>query len=160
MNSLDSHFHLVDDIDLPQNCFYTSKGDPEKQNVLNTAFQIWERREEEREIITVPDHGLITKIRPDKKGIIKGANTSIVAFGHSCGRVQDVQGDVPRKTTTMYLSVKRPDVLAALPHLNLARFYKNVAYVEALSIHEINYALNEYLGLPNYTFQNPIYLRK
>ena len=160
INSLPSKFHLVRDIDLPGDCFYLADDKKTKKGVLATVFQVWERREADREIIAVPDHNLITKILPDKKGIVKGANTSIVTFGHSCGRVIDIQGAVPRKTTTMYLSVKRADVLKALPCLNLARFYKNVAYVEALSIHEINYALNEYFGLPNYKFQNPIYLRK
>ena len=160
INSLPRKFHLVKDIDLPRDCFYLAGDKKTKKGVLSTVFQVWARREEDREIIAVPDHNLITKILPDKKGIVKGANISIVTFGHSCGRVIDIQGAVPRKTTTMYLSVKRADVLKALPCLNLARFYKNVAYVEALSIHEINYALNEYFGLPNYKFQNPIYLRK
>lgn len=159
INSLPSKFHLVRDVDLPGDCFYLADDKKTKKGVLATVFQVWERREADREIIAVPDHNLITKILPNKK-IVRGANTSMVTFGHSCGRVIDIQGDVPRKTTTMYLSVKRPDVLAALPHLNLARFYKNVAYVEALSIQEINYALNEYLGLPNYKFQDTTYLSK
>jgi|TARA_Y100000310_G_scaffold309958_1_gene354592 predicted RNA methylase len=160
INSLPRKFHLVKDIELPRDCFYLAGDKKTKKGVLSTIFQVWERRAEDREIISIPDNGLITKIRPDKKGTVKGANTSMVTFGHSCGRVLPIQGDVHRKTTTMYLSVQRPDVLSALPHLNLARFYKNVAYVEALSIQEINYALNEYLGHPNYKFQNQIYLRK
>ena len=57
----------------------------------------------------------------------------------------------------MYLDVKDEKVLTALQNLNLERFFKRTAFVEALSIKEINYALNEELQLPNYVFENEIY---
>ena len=157
MNSLDSHFHLVDDIDLPQNCFYTSKGDPEKQGVLNTVFQIWEHREEERQKIKVPDHNLMTKIRPVVQAgmkVVSGANFEIITFGHSCGKTKEITAQVvPYKTTTMYLNVAREDVKRALEEIDLSCYYNNVAYVQALSIQEINFKLNEHFGLSNFDFK-------
>ena len=160
INSLPRDFHLIKDIDLPPDCFYLADDKETKKGVLATTFQVWQKRDTERELIRIPDNKVVTKILPDKQQMVKGANTSIVAFGHSCGRVEPVTGDVRRKTTTIYLSVKNKAALRALPHLNLARFYNNVSYVQALSLQEINYALNEYLGLSNYKFQDPIYLRK
>jgi len=167
-NSLDKRFHLVSDIELPVDCFYVPEGtldkhgEPadKKKGTSNTIFQIWEKREEKRETIKVPDNGLIKKILPqyldeEKKEdrIVKGANFSIVTFGHSCGKCEDIKEDqVPYKTTTMYLKVDRQDVKDALRQLPLGKYYNNVSYVQALSIQEINYELNEHFGLKNYQF--------
>ena len=91
----------------------------------------------------------------DKSGnkIVKGANFSIIAFGHSCGKCFDItEAVVPYKTTTMYLNVPDKKVRHALRCSNLSKFYNNVAYVQALSIQEINYELNRIFELPNYEF--------
>ena len=156
-NSLDSNYHLVSDIELPKNCFYLPDGTEKPKDVLNTVFQIWKRKKRKREKIKIPDHGLIKKILPemDKSGnkIVKGANFSIIAFGHSCGKCFDItEAVVPYKTTTMYLNVPDKKVRHALRCSNLSKFYNNVAYVQALSIQEINYELNRIFELPNYEF--------
>ena len=156
-NSLDKNFHLVSDIDLPQNCFYLADGTKKEKDVLNTVFQIWERRDQQRPKIKIPDHKLIQKVIPETtKGnlkVVKGANFSIVAFGHSAGRCEDVtEPVVPYKTTTMYLKIKDEKVKEALRQVDLSKFYNNVSYVQALSIQEINYALNEFFGLSNFKF--------
>tara|TARA_R110001583_G_scaffold25238_1_gene91502 strand:+ start:1106 stop:2485 length:1380 start_codon:yes stop_codon:yes gene_type:complete len=152
-NSLDKNFHLIADIDLPQNCFYQPDQERSKKDVLNTVFQIWQRRDEARTKIKVPDNGLIQKILPDDNKKITGANFSIVAFGHSCGRCSDITEDVvDYKTTTMYLKVERDDVKKALRKIDLSKYFNNVAYVQALSIQEINYELNEYFKLENFKF--------
>ena len=57
-----------------------------------------------------------------------------------------------KKTTTMYLYIDRDDVKAALRSIDFSKYYKNVSYVSALSIQEINYELNEWFGLPNFKF--------
>jgi hypothetical protein len=147
MNRLDENFHLLADIDMPKDCFYLDGGES-KKGVLNTVFQIWEKRDYKREKTKVKDNNLIKKINKNKDGMIVGANFSMVIFGHSCGRCEDVTEDViPYKTTTMYMSVEREDVKQALRQIDFSCFYKNVAYVEALSIQEINYKLNEFFGL-------------
>jgi len=108
----------------------------------------------------VPDHKLIQKIIPvskDGQKIIKGANFSIVAFGHSCGRCEEItEPIIPYKTTTMYLNVKEEKVKEALRTVDLPKYYNNVSYVQALSIQEINYELNERFGLENYNFEEDI----
>ena len=94
MNSLDENFHLVSSIDLPQNCFYLPDDqEPKKKDVLNTVFQVWERRDYKREKIVIPDYNFVEKILPvmkeevtikeDKEKIVKrpdyveGANFQI-----------------------------------------------------------------------------------
>lgn len=190
INSLDENFHLIADIDLPKDCFYLPENKTNEKGVLSTVFQIWERREEKRKKIKVPDHKLIKKIQPSKKTVtshrkvdkvlyeraedgsfvevtdeffnkvkvkrpnkVKGANFQIIVFGHGCGKCKEItEPEVEAKTTTMYLQVEREDVKEALKSVNFSKFCKNVAYVEALSIQEINYCLNEHFGLPNFEF--------
>jgi DNA-dependent RNA polymerase auxiliary subunit epsilon len=160
-----------------------------KKDVLNTVFQIWQRKDTKRTKIVVPDNGLIKKLKPVTKtqethrkikdtlyrkvsgkfeaiqvdtyekvkvrrpDYITGANFQIVQFGHSCGACKDItEHRVQAKTTTMYLYIDRDDVKAALRAIDFSKYYKNVSYVSALSIQEINYELNEWFGLPNFKF--------
>ena len=109
-NSLNPYFHLVSDVELPKNCFYLPDGTKKEKNVLNTVFQIWEKRNYERKKIQVPDHGLITKVIPKEVNglkIVKDANFSIIAFGHSCSTCKEVTEKIQQyKTTTMYLKIE------------------------------------------------------
>ena len=149
LNRLPKNFHLISDIDLPKDCFYVPNEET-KKGVLETVFQIWERREELREEIKVPDNKLVKKILPSKDNIVRGANFSMIVFGHSCGRCEDITvPEVPRKTTTMYFNIDRQDVKDALREIDFSEFFNNVAYVQALSLQEINYKLNKKFGLPN-----------
>ena len=239
-NSLDKNFHLIADIEMPKNCFYLSDGGTKEADVLNTVFQIWQRRDYQRKIIKIPDHKLIKKITPkqkkaishkkikkqlfelvDNKSIpmvilpsdgtlptgsalqsencddsinpasleicglidndceslieparfikfetdcyekyianrpdsITGVNFEIIVFGHSCGKCKEItETTVDAKTTTMYLKIDRDDVKEALKQIDYSKYYKNVSYVSALSIQEINYELNEWFGLENFKF--------
>jgi len=155
-NSIDKRFHLIADIEMPQNCFYLPEEEETKKGVLNTVFQIWEKRKELRRKIVIPDHGLIEKIVPvieNGKKVIKGANFQIIAFGHSCGNTADITAkQVDYVTTTMYLNVPNQETKDAFASIDLSKYYNNVSYVQALSIKEINYELNEYFGLDNFVF--------
>ena len=152
-NSLDLNFHLITELEIPKNCFYQPNEKESKKDVLNTVFQIWERRDTKRAKIKVPDNGLIKKIIPvDAK--ITGANFQIIAFGHSCGKCSDITTNVvDYKTTTMYLYVEKQEVKDALKNLDLSDYFNNVSYVQALSIQEINYELNKVFGLSNFNFK-------
>ena len=44
----------------------------------------------------------------------------------------------------MFLRVNEPWVYQALEEIDYKRFYQNTAFIEALSIQEINHLLNEY----------------
>ena len=78
----------------------------------------------------------------------------MIVFGHSCGRCEDITTpEVEAKTTTMYFKIDRQDVKDALKEIDFSEFYNNVAYVQALSLQEINYKLNEKFGLPNFNFE-------
>jgi len=146
INSLDDNFHLISDIELPSDCFYLANGEKKEKSTLNTIFQIWEKRDEKRKKIEVKDHGLVKKVKHDKK-IVEGADCEFVLFGYSCGKVNRLDGPVKYKTTSTYFKAESK-VIDALEEIDFSCFYENVAYVNALSMKEINYKLNEYFGLP------------
>jgi hypothetical protein len=178
LNRLPENFHLISDIDLPKDCFYIPEEDKtekeKQQGLLETVFQIWEKRDELRKKIDVEDHGFLKKITPilvDQNGqkllkvkkdvlkelikegkakwVVRGANFSMVVFGHSCGKkFEDITlPEVDRVTTTMYFYIEKQEVKDALREIDFSEFANNVAYIKALSIDEINYKLNEKFGL-------------
>ena len=165
INSLHENFHLVSSIDLPQNCFYLPDDQkPKKKDVLNTVFQVWERRDTKREKISIPDHNLVEKIIPvmkeektikeGKEKIVKrpdyvdGANFQMIVFGHSCGQCAEINKPrVDAKTTTMYFKIEDDMVKEALKNIDYSKYYNNVSYVQALSLQEINHELNKKFGL-------------
>ena len=190
-NSLHENFHLIADIEMPRNCFYLPEGEESKKDVLNTVFQIWEKRDTKRKKIKIPDNKLIKKIQPTKKKVnvyrdqkartfyelvgeeyvevkeslytkdvqkrpdkITGANFEMIVFGYSCGKCKELNEfeKYEAKTTTMYLYIERDDVKQFLMDHDFSDHYGNVAYVEALSIEEINYELNKHFGLKNFVF--------
>jgi len=143
-NRLDRRFFLIHDEDLVVN-YVDVAGQPlaDGKMQLNTVFQVWERRDALRPIIKVEDRGYITKTTP------AAADVSLTVFGRGCGTVKTEFLRVPN-TTQMFLKLHNEKALEALQNANFKRFYENVAYIEALSIQEINYAINEYLdSLPN-----------
>lgn len=170
MNSLDENFHLVSSIDLPQNCFYLPDDqEPKKKDVLNTVFQVWERRDYKREKIKIPDYNFVEKILPvmkeevtikeDKEKIVKrpdyveGANFQMIVFGHSCGQCAEINKPrVDAKTTTMYFKIEDDEVKEALKNIDYSKYYNNVSYVQALSLQEINHELNLYFGKESFKF--------
>jgi predicted RNA methylase len=166
-NSLDKRFHLIADIDLPKNCFYLPEGQETKKDVLNTVFQIWEKRHLRREKIVIPDNKLVEKRIPtmktvkDKNGkdvrrpdYVTGVNFEMIVFGYSCGKYKDLDPTqkYDAKTTTMYFKIDRQDVIDAMKQIDFSHRFDNVSYVQALSLQEINYELNEHLGLTNFKF--------
>ena len=94
------------------------------------------------------------KVKVNRPDYVTGANFEIIVFGHSCGTCRTINIDKEdAKTTTMYLKVDRQDVKDALRKIDYSKYYNNVSYVQALSIQEINYELNEYFGLENFKFE-------
>ena len=153
MNSLDNRFHLVGDIEMDANCFYLPDGTKKAKSALKTVFQVWKKKPHiERAKIKIPNHGLLKKINKNKEGMIVGANCSMVVFGYSCGRVTRLSGPTKYVTTSYYFHGDE-EVIAALEKIDFSHFYKNVAYVEALSFQEINYELNKYFNKSNFNLQ-------
>jgi len=176
MNSLDENYHLVTDIEMPKNCFYLPGQQETKKGVLNTIFQIWQRKTTPRVKIKIPDNGLVTKVMPtmkitktekviNKAGVeklkhtkrpdhITGVNFEMIVFGHSCGKTKrlDPKEKYDAKTTTMYFKIDREDVKIALESIVFSHHFNNVSYVQALSLQEINYELNKHFELNNFIF--------
>ena len=75
----------------------------------------------------------------------------MVVFGHSCGKCKDLDPnqEYDAKTTTMYFNIARQDVKDAMKTIDFSIHFNNVAYVQALSLQEINHELNEHFNLPN-----------
>jgi predicted RNA methylase len=139
INRLDRRFHLVLDEDLSIDYVDDSHELISQKNNLKTCFQIWQRKDELREIVKVEDHGYVTKVTPAE------ADVALTVFGFSCGRV-NTEFERKPNTTRMFLKLNHPKALKALQSVNYQRFSKNTAYTEALSFQEINYLLNEQLG--------------
>lgn len=142
INRLDRNFHLIHDQELAID-YVDDFGEMLWQKArLNTCFQIWQRRDNKRELVKVEDHGLITKVKPDQ------ADVALTVFGYGCGKVNTNFDRVPN-STVMFLKVHDKRVIPALNKVDFSRFYKNTAYTEALSLPEIRYLLNEeILGNP------------
>lgn len=136
LNRLDTRFHLIHDEELCIDYINYGQGNRGK---LNTIFQIYLRKGIPRKIVKVEDRGYVVKTTPEK------ADVSLTIFGRGCGTIST---SFPRQknTTKMFLKVSSSEVMNALNTLDYARFYNNVAFVEALSIQEINYLLNEFFG--------------
>jgi hypothetical protein len=103
-NSLNKNFHLIADVDLPKNCFYLPDGTKNEKDVLNTVFQIWERREYKRKKIEIPDNKLIKKLQPTKKLVTVYQKEKTGLFKFEDGEFIPVEQDYFKKT-----SQKRPD---------------------------------------------------
>ena len=103
-NSLNDNFHLIADIDMPKNCFYLPDGSKNDKDVLNTVFQIWEKRDTKRKKIKIPDNKLITKLQPKKKTV-----TVYQKMKENLFRIVD--GEIVKVEQQLYKSTKqkRPD---------------------------------------------------
>jgi hypothetical protein len=132
---LDPYFHCIYDEELSID--YVYDGGKASKGKLNTVFQIWEKRDYVREKIQVEDRGYIKKVKP------QDADVSLTIFGRGCGRLK-VDFSRENNTTQMFLKIADDTVLDALRGVDFSRFYNNVAFIEALSIREINFLLNEY----------------
>lgn len=137
INRLDPAFHLIADHDLQINYLGRDSQPISTRNHLQTAIQLWERQSNKRPKVDIPDRGYIRKTSP------QDADVALTVFGRNCGTVRTNFERVPN-TTQMYLAVNDPTVLTALTVIDYSRFYNNVAYIEALSIKEIWFLLNEH----------------
>ena len=143
MNRLHRNFHLILDQDLSIDYVDDAGAMVWKKSNLRTCFQLWQRREIEREIVKVQDLGLITKVKPED------ADVALTVFGYSCGQIRTEFERIPN-STVMFLKLHDERVLPALRKVDFSRFYKNTAYTEALSLQEIRFLLNEeILGDPS-----------
>ena len=137
-NRLDPRFHLLADHDLVVDYVDACGEEVHGTRLLRTCLQVWERRPEPRSRVTVEDRGLVRRSTPEQ------ADVALTIFGFGCGTVRT---DFPRRkvTTQMYLTLEDPRSLEALQSVDYSRFSQQVAYTEALSLHEINYLLNEHV---------------
>lgn len=148
LNRLNLSFHLVDDWNLDID-YVDEEGNPTHGvGKLRTCVQVWKRNELKlREPVKIPDHGIIEKTTPEL------ADVSFTLFGYGCGNAKEEFPRVPNTTQT-FLKLKHPRALEALRAVDFSRFYNHTAYTEALGIQEINYLLNEYLGLETMKYSN------
>lgn len=148
INRLDYRFHLVDDWDLEID--YVDQQGQHSHGIgnLRTCVQVWKRDDSKlRAKIDIPDHGLISKSSPEE------ADVAFTLFGYSCGAVKEEFPRVKNSTLTFF-KLHHPRALEALKSVDFSRFYKHTAYTEALGIKEINFLLNEYLGLETMKYSN------
>lgn len=136
INKLNRRFHIMLDEDLSIDYDYANSSQKSK-NKLRTCFQIWKKTGVSRPTIKITDRGYIEKTNPTS------ADVQLTIFGRGCGKWTRDFERVPN-TTKMFIRVHRQWVYEALESVDFSRFYMNTAFVEALSIQEINFLLNEY----------------
>ena len=136
INRLNRNFHLVLDEDLQIDYVDDTHTLISQKNLLKTCFQVWQRRDELRDLVKIEDKGFVTKVKPDE------ADIALTVFGYSCGKVNEEFERKPN-TTRMFLKLNHPKALKALKTMDYQRFSKNTAYTDALSFQEINFLLNE-----------------
>ena len=138
-NKLDRRFHLVRDDDLLIN-YEDANGDLlSKKSLLRTCVQYWRKSPSDlRQIYAVEDKGIIQRTS------FADADASFTLFGYGCGSVKTEFERKPN-TTQMFIKLNHPRALEAIHSVDFSRFYLNTAYTEALSLHEINYLLNEFI---------------
>jgi hypothetical protein len=137
-NRLDLSFHLLADDNLSIDYVDASGQHAFGRNLLRTCLQVWARQSQPRTRVRVQDRGLVSRSSPED------ADVALTIFGFGCGTLLT---EFPRRkvTTQLYLRLDHPRSLEALRAVDYGRFSRNVAYTEALSLHEINYLLNEYV---------------
>jgi hypothetical protein len=140
VNRLDLNFHLISDRDVNVDYVDADSNLISERSTLNTCFQIWERRDQPRQVIKIEDFGIVEKTS------VENADVSLTVFGYGCGTVKT---DFPRRpnTTQMFLKLRHPRALEALQNVDFSRFYLHTAYTPALSLQEINFLINEYLSI-------------
>ena len=135
-NRLDLRFHLIHDSDVFVS-YEDNAGNPIRQkNGLRTCFQIWQRRDTLREMVVVPDNGLVEKCSP------QDADIALRVFGYGCGTVLESFDRKPN-TTLMFLRLNSKAAAMAIAGLDFSRFSERTAYTQALAFTEVNYLLNE-----------------
>ena len=100
-------------------------------------FQIWVRRDDDRPRFPESNTTHVAVVAPEE------ANVSLTVFGRGCGTTKTSFKPVPN-TTQMFMRVSKK-VLSALSKVDLSPFFTQVAYTEALSIVEINFAIDNWL---------------
>jgi len=147
LNRLDPNFHLVDDWDLSVDYVDANGNQTHGSGTLKTCVQVWKRGEQLRPKVEIPDHEIISRAKPEE------ADVAITLFGHGCGTVKT---EFPRvkNSTAGYFRLNHPKALEALRSVDFSRFYRHTAYIEALSMQEINFLLNGYLGLESMQYSN------
>jgi len=146
INRLDANFHLVDDWDLEIDYVDDQGEHTHGTGNLRTCVQVWKRDPERLRVkVSIPDRGIIRKTTPEE------ADVSFTLFGYGCGSVKE---DFPRvkNSTQAFFKLTHPRALEALKSVDYSRFFNHTAYTEALGLQEINFLLNEYLGLETMTY--------
>lgn len=136
-NRLSTRFHLQLQQDLPLNSFHYPDGSLCQGGALHTVFQLWEKKDTERQIIEVEDRGYFKKVSPND------ADVAFTAFGYSTGRVEREFVRQPN-TCKLFLKVSNPRVIDALEQVDVSRFSSLAAYTPVISMEELRFLLNEY----------------
>lgn len=138
-NKLDRRFHLIRDDDLSINYEDSNGNLLSKKSLLRTCVQYWRKSPSDlRQIYAVEDKGIIQRTS------FANADASLTLFGYGCGS-DKTEFERKPNTTQMFIKLKHPRALEAINSVDFSKFFLNTAYTEALSLHEINYLLNEFI---------------
>ena len=138
VNRLPADFIKIADFDLTVSYVDAAGVNLSKSSQLATIFQVWQRSTTPR-----PHYPITTKHNFDLTTPAL-ANGSLTIFGRGCGTLK--RNFTPLKNTTQMFINAKPDVLDALEKIDFSPFFTQVAYTEALSRVEIDFAIQHYLS--------------
>lgn len=148
LNRLDRNFALIDDWDL--NIDYVDEHEQEVHGIgnLRTCVQVWQKIPGyQRNLIKIENLGLFEKTTPEN------ADVSFTQFGYGSGTFTQNFEKTPN-TTKAFLRLTHPRTLEAMKNVDYSKFRNHTAYTEAVSLTELNFLLNEYLGLEPLKYSN------
>lgn len=138
IDKLDPDFHCILDEDIEVN-YENEHGEPYSGKILNTVFQIWQRRTSKRKRLNVvEDRGYLKKVPSTD------ADVRIRQCGFNLGKVETDFDKDYNHSNFYFFKLKNKKVLKALNEVDFSRFAKNSSHRESLSMKEINYLLNEW----------------
>ena len=140
-NRLSMDFHLIHDEEFKIN-FVDSEGTELTGGGLSVVFQVWKRQEPPRKKMVVEDRGYLVKCPREESDV------GITMFGYGCSKLRE---PTDAKTGTYYFKLTRPWVMQALKEVDFKSFMSNAVMIPALSIHEVNFLLNEWADRNGHT---------
>jgi len=137
---LNKFYHLVETVSVPSVSFYTSAGINEK-GILNTEFQVWERKEFERDSYVLKndliefvkwtdvrkgaDYDFCIRTHGSKIGVILDNITSLT-------RKDDLGNEHPNFRTVAFIKAKNPTVKDVLSKIDYSEWLKKSSYVPSI----------------------------
>lgn len=133
IDRLHPYFWPVHDSDLPDDTYTLPNG---SQRIVNTCFQLWERREKPREKLSSIDHTLFFSPLSKEEALSHGSSYALRGQGSKAGQV--LEGLDHSEASTRFLTGSR-EIIEQMDFSKLASF---TAGIPSIGFSELAHAIN------------------